>query len=71
MPNRTPWQRLMTWTPTEQQLRRMSARLTRWGRVCSRTLDAAVVLVAIYLLVEIGRAFLPGGAVERILGGAR
>ena len=62
---------LVNYVPSDEHLRHAADRLARWAPVCSRTLNAAVILVAIYLLVEIGRAFLPGGAAERILGGAR
>lgn len=36
-----------------------------------RLLKLAVILSAVYFIVEIGAAFLPGGAVERVCGGAR
>ena len=36
-----------------------------------RLLKTAVILVAVYFFVTIGVAFLPGGAVERVCGGAR
>jgi hypothetical protein len=36
-----------------------------------RLLKAAVILAAIYLFITIAMAFLPGGAVERVLGGGR
>lgn len=62
---------LVNYAPSDEQLRRVAYRLIRWGSICSRTLNAAVILGAIYLLVEIGRSFLPGGAVARILGGVR
>jgi hypothetical protein len=39
--------------------------------VCDLWLKVAVCLAALYLFVEIAVAFLPGAAVERVLGGAR
>jgi len=36
-----------------------------------KLLKLAVFLVALYLVIEISSAFLPGGAVERVLAGVR
>lgn len=40
-------------------------------KAADRLLKTAVILAAVYLFVTIGVAFLPGGAVERVCGGAR
>jgi hypothetical protein len=34
-------------------------------------MKVVVVLIAVYLVLEVGSAFLPGGVVERVLGGAQ
>ena len=36
-----------------------------------KLLKLAVIFVALYLVIEIGSAFLPGGAVVRVLAGVR
>jgi hypothetical protein len=59
------------WTISDQQLQRLYDWLRRAACNCDFYLKAAVVLIALYLLVEIGSAFLPGGSVERVLGGAK
>lgn len=68
---RRSWNRLMTWTPTDEQLRQIVSRATRFLRVCNSVLNVAVIVAVIFLVVEIGLAFSRGGAVERVLGGAR
>jgi hypothetical protein len=40
-------------------------------KLCDLWTKAAVIAAALYFAVEIGAAFLPGGAVERVLGGGR
>ena len=69
MENRSPWQRLMTWAPTDSQLRRMAASLECAGRVTSDCLKLAVILAAAYLVIEIGAPFL-NGRVQQILDAA-
>jgi hypothetical protein len=59
------------WTLTDRQLQRLYEWLQRAACSCDFYLKVTVVLTALYLFVEIGSAFLPGGAVERVLGGAR
>lgn len=59
------------WTISDQQLERLYDWLRRAACNCDRYLKITVVLIALYLLVEIGSAFLPGAAVERVLGGVR
>jgi hypothetical protein len=63
------WNSLMTWTPTDEQLARLAHRFECAGRILDRVLKTAVILGVIYLAIEIGLAFLPGGAVSRVLGG--
>jgi hypothetical protein len=57
------------WTPTDAQLRRITELIFRSESVCDLCLKVVTIAIAIYLAVEIGAAFLPGGAVERVLGG--
>jgi hypothetical protein len=45
--------------------------LRRVGHSADWILKVAVILGTLYLLIRIGMAFLPGGAVERVLGGLR
>ena len=59
------------WTITDRQLQRFYDWLERAACNCDFYLKAAVVLIALYLLVEIGSAFLPGAAVGRVLGGVK
>ena len=68
---RSLWSRLMTWTPSVDQVDELVDRLRRAGRILDCTLKIAVVASALYLLLECGMAFLPGGAVDRVLGGVR
>jgi hypothetical protein len=55
--------------PTDAQLRRITELIFRSESVCDLCLKVVTIAIAIYLAVEIGAAFLPGGAVERVLGG--
>ena len=59
------------WTFTDRQLQRLYDWLRRMAGHCDFYLKAVVVLIAIYLFIEIGSAFLPGAAVGRVLGGAK
>lgn len=68
---RRRWAMMLRWTPTGEQLRRIGAWFECIGKAAEDTLKVAVILVGIYLLIEIGAAFLPGGSVERVLGGLR
>ena len=70
-PPRGFWSRLMTWTPSVDQVDELVDRLRRAGRILDCTLKVAVFASALYLLLEVGMAFLPGGAVDRIFGGVR
>ena len=45
--------------------------IARTAAVLDRAIKTAVILTALYLAIEIGSAFLPGGAVGRVLGGLR
>ncbi|MDR3797986.1 MAG: hypothetical protein P4K93_07525 [Terracidiphilus sp.] len=68
---RAAWSKAMTWTPTDRQLRRIGAAIECSGRMADVALKAFAILAAIYFSIEIGMAFLPGGAVSRVLGGLR
>ncbi len=65
------WNRLMDWAPTEAQIKSIEEIAIRYGRIADFWLKVAVVFAVLYLAVEIGVAFLPGGAVDRVLGGGR
>ena len=66
---RTWWARLMDWTPTDAQLRQIERVWRRTASAASLWLNVLTICSAVYLLLVIGQAFLPGGAVERVLGG--
>lgn len=68
---RATWSQAVTWTPSEQQMHRLVRSIVRTAAVFDYAIKAAVVLVVLYLAIEIGSAFLPGGAVGRVLGGLR
>jgi len=61
------WVMVATFTPTDEQLRRWAAWLGCSGRVADRAVKAAVILVAAYLAVEIGSAFLPHAPAWNVL----
>jgi hypothetical protein len=65
----TRWERLMNWTPTDKEIARIAELALACGRLVENTLKAAVIAMAIYLIFEIGAAFLPGGPAARLLGG--
>ncbi len=65
------WNALMVWTPTDDELRAAAKWMLRWGRVSWDMLTVALILTMLYLAAEIGSAFLPGGAVQRVLGGGQ
>ncbi len=68
LPNpRLWWNRLMNWAPTEDQIRRIGV----IAGICDFWIKAAVIGAALYLAAEIGWAFWPGHAVDRVLGGLR
>jgi hypothetical protein len=54
------WRRMLAWRPTERQ-----------ATSCDRLFKAVVIGCAVYLLLEVSWAFLPGGAAWRVIGGAR
>ncbi len=66
---RATWSHAMTWTPTDEQPRRMVRIFVRTCTALDWCIKVAVVAAALYLAIEIGSAFLPGGAVSRVLGG--
>jgi hypothetical protein len=65
------WQRVMRFSPSDGQLGSVCAWLQDAGAVAGAVLKVAVILAALYLLLEVGSAFLPGGPVERILRGGQ
>jgi len=62
---------LATYVPTDKQLRRLAAWLERVGKTADKMLKVAVILAAIFFFAEVVSAFLPGGAVARLIGGSR
>ncbi|MGO8759339.1 MAG: hypothetical protein ACLQG3_14565 [Terracidiphilus sp.] len=64
---RRRWAMFLDWTPTPEQLRKMAAAVECVCRVAQNTLKVSVILAGIYLLLEIGAAFLPGGTVGRVI----
>jgi hypothetical protein len=65
------WQRLMRWSPSDSHARRIGACLELSGRMAHNAVMVATILVAIYIFAEIATAFLPGGPVQRVLGGGQ
>jgi len=63
------WARLMDFTPTDRQLDHFARLVRRTTSVCKLWCGIAFASALIFLAIEIGAAFLPGGAVERVLGG--
>lgn len=57
------------WLPNDAQIERFSAWLRRTGSIADRWLRVAVIAGAAYILLEVALAFLPGGAVDRVIGG--
>lgn len=68
---RQRWNALLNFAPSDSQVRHMSAWLEHAGRVANNALLLFVIGVMIYLICEVGSAFLPGGPVERILRGGQ
>ena len=68
---RRAWSQAMIWTPSDEQLRRMVQVLGKTAAVLDWAIKAAVILAALYLVAEVGSAFLPGGTVSRVLGDLR
>jgi hypothetical protein len=68
---RSRWASLATWTPSDEQLRRAADWLVRACDICDMVLKTAVIAAVTFLAIEIGEAFLPGGAVSRVLGGVK
>jgi hypothetical protein len=68
---RQRWAALLDFAPSDSQMRRISAWLERAGRVANNVLAIAVILTMLYIMAEVGTAFLPGGPVERILRGGQ
>jgi hypothetical protein len=65
------WERLMRWTPTNEQLRNISSWLECAGTLAHFALKIAVVGTGLYVLGEVVWAFLPGGAAWRFVEGLR
>ncbi len=63
---RRRWDTLMNWVPGDEQIKRIdeAARCADW------ILKTAVIAGAIYIALQVGRAFLPGGpGYELVIGG--
>jgi hypothetical protein len=59
------------WTPSRQEIEEIADAIDLMVRFLGDALHCAVILLVLYLALEVGTAFLPGGAVERVLGGVR
>ena len=66
---RSWWTRLLDWTPSDALLRRAAGLYRRTASICDLWCTVAIVCALVYFIAVIGQAFLPGGAVERVLGG--
>lgn len=62
------WERFMNWTPTRAQAELLGDTAWLIGWFAQNVLKCAVVLMVLYVALEVGTAFLPGGAVGRALG---
>ena len=58
--------RLMTWSPSEQELQQLAERLRRIKYTAETVLILAVLAAVVYFFAEAVAAFLPGGPVDRI-----
>ena len=67
---RRRWNRLMNWTPSNEQLGRLAAWLEVGDNAIDSACKVATIAIAVYFAIEIASAFLPGGPVARI-GGLR
>ncbi|MDR3723291.1 MAG: hypothetical protein P4K83_02225 [Terracidiphilus sp.] len=63
---RTWWNRVTTWSPSEQDLQKIADRIRRIGNTAGNLLTWTVLAAISYLLIEAALAFLPGGPVDRI-----
>jgi hypothetical protein len=61
--------KVLNWTPSDQQLRRLTNFVFRADEIVCNGVKLFVILAALYLVWEIVPAFLPGGAVDQVLGG--
>ena len=65
------WALKMAWRPTDRQMRNGFRMLIRTARYLENAIRFVIVLGIFYFFYEIGNAFLPGGGVERVLGGVK
>lgn len=65
------WSLAVNWTPTDRQIRRLGELLRRTTNICDFWLKALVIAAAFYFAGQVIWAFLPGHAVDRVLGGLR
>jgi hypothetical protein len=65
------WPLVVKWATSEDQLRRWEDYILRAGLLAYDALVLIVMLGVMYLMISIGAGFLPGGAVERVLGGGQ
>ena len=65
------WAAFMTWAASQEAEDAISDFMLDVAPAAENILKWAVVLVALYFAIEIGSAFLHGGAVDRVLGGLR
>ena len=68
---RRGWAKLMNFAPTDDQLCDAAEWIVSALANGRKLLGFGFVLMLLYLAIEIGTAFLPGGAVHRVLGGGQ
>jgi hypothetical protein len=65
------WRKWMDFAPTDAEFRDAAAWLLRVSQGAFNLVSVGAVIMFLYLAIEIGSAFLPDGAVHRVLGGGR
>jgi hypothetical protein len=68
---RRRWAKLMTFVPTDEQFCDAAEYMVRALSAGRKLLGFGMVVMILYLAIEIGSAFLPQGAVARVLGGGQ
>ncbi len=63
------WERLMQWTPSDEEVRRIADLAYASLRFLDLCLKAAVVAAVIYFAFEMAAAWFAGGSAARVLGG--
>ena len=65
------WSLLMSFSPTDAQLHDAELMFRRAAKIADFWLKVAVIVAMLCIGTEIAMAFLPGGAVDRAIGGGR